>query len=252
MKKWKRWIAIVLVSLLCLSLCGCQRLEDMRAVHAVWQEDGNILWDGNVYHKLEVDTSLENFDFTYAYDYRCIYVTEADVPVLLSNWFGDLVDVRANGMVLEYYNYRLLEEEYQFYCREDVYDEVVRDLTMGVQLNTYFYPYYDFDSDESKRYYLTEEQANTMHRILTTVTPVTRATLEESIQDALYLSICDENRRFEQDTDKCLLVTESCYCIESYGDIYIVPMEYTAMFAEIWKAYGDGKYVLETPPSLVV
>jgi hypothetical protein len=52
MKNSKRWIALLLALLLCASLCGCTELETMRANHAVWQEDGSILWDGVVYREL--------------------------------------------------------------------------------------------------------------------------------------------------------------------------------------------------------
>ena len=48
MKTRKRWIALLAALMMCLSLCGCQELDDMRATHAFWQEDGSILWNGNV------------------------------------------------------------------------------------------------------------------------------------------------------------------------------------------------------------
>jgi hypothetical protein len=77
MKKSKRWIALLLALLLCTSLCGCRELEDMRATHAVWQEDGTILWDGVVYRE------LQNVPEEYQhYVNGTIFVTETDVPVL--------------------------------------------------------------------------------------------------------------------------------------------------------------------------
>ena len=250
MKKYKRWIAILLASLLSLSLCGCQRLDDMRAEHGVWQEDGSVLWNGNVYRKLENTLSLEKFDFVYGR--ITIYVTEADVPVLLSNVFGTMMDVCADGTLLEYYDYRLLEGKRQLYCREDVYDEMVKTLADGVQLDTYYYYYYDYNREESLQYYLTEEQTNTIHRILTTVTPVPIKEFDGAIADEVHLYICDDSHRFEQDTDTWLCITESCYCIKTYDEIYAIPMKYNGIFTEIWKAYNEGIYILEDPPSLVV
>ena len=91
MKKMKRWIALLVALLMCLSLCGCQALDDMRATHAVYQEDGSILWNDVVYRKLENVDQIDVLDVSY--DYAWIYVTESDVPVLLINWFGEEFDV---------------------------------------------------------------------------------------------------------------------------------------------------------------
>ena len=250
MKKWKRWLVLALATVLCLSLCGCDDLDTMRAKHAVWQEDGSILWNGAVYRKLENVEEMDKLDASY--DYLTIWITEADVPVLLSDWVGESFDVCADGTMLKNYDYRLAEPEYVWYCREDVYDDVVKKLEGGIRLNTYFYYYYDWQREESAKYYLTAEQTDTIHRVLTTVTPVPIDEFDDLIVDDLYLYICDESHRFEQDTDKWLGVTESRYCIESYDTIYVVPLEYSAIFAEIWKAYGEGKYVLENPPSMVI
>lgn len=250
MKKWKRWLVLALATVLCLSLCGCAELETMRAEHGVWQEDGSILWNGAVYRKLENTTAVEEFDFTYSY--VTIYVTEPDVPVLLSTMFGEGMDVYAYGTILGHYDYRLAEGRTTWYCREDVYDEMVKELEGGIQLNTYFYYYYDYQKGESVKYYLTEEQANTIHRILTTVDPVPSKDFDEPREDGLYLYICDDSHRFEQDTDKWLCRTPSSYYIESFDEFYVVPMEYNGIFDEIWKAYDDGSYVLDSPPSLVI
>ena len=250
MKKWKRWLVLALATVLCLSLCGCDELETMRAEHGVWQEDGSILWNGAVYRKLETTLSMGEFDFTYSY--VTIYVTEPDVPVLLSTMFGEGMDVSADGIILEHYDYWRDEDRTTWYCREDVYDEMVKKLENGVTLNTYCYYYWDYDREKSVPYYLTEEQANTMHRILATADPVSSADFDEPIEDELYLYVTDENRMFEQGTGKWLCITQSCYCISSYDEIYAVPMEYNAIFDAIWKAYNDSYYGLENPPGLII
>lgn len=249
MKKWKRWIAVALATLLCFSLCGCSELEQMRAEHAVWQEDGSILWNGAVYRELELNDSNRELDF--AYDYVTIYVTEPDVPVLLSEMFGDGMDVCANGTLIKFYDYRN-DYRYKLYCREDAYDEMVNKLENGVNMNTYLYYYWDYDRQESVPYYLTEEQSYAIHTVLTTVIPVPIEDFSELIEDELYLYICDDSRLFEQDTGKWLSITESRYCISLYDEIYAVPVEYAAIFTEIWKAYDDSIYVLEDPPGIVI
>ena len=250
MKNWKRWLVLALATVLCLSLCGCDELEIMRANHAVWQEDGSVLWNGAVYRKLENTTAMEELGITYSY--VSIYVTEPDVPVLLSQMLGDDMDVCADGTMLEYYNYRLAEGKTTWYCREDVYDDMVKKLENGVTLTTYFYYYWDYDKEESVRYYLTEEQANTIHRILTTVVPVPSEDFDEPMEDGLDLHICDDSHRFEQVTDKWLCKTQSGYYIESFDEIYVVPMEYHNVFEDIWKAYNNSNDMLDYPPSVVI
>lgn len=249
MNKYKKLLTLSLAIVLCLSLCGCVDLEGARASHAVWQEDGSILWNGAVYRELENTSSMEELDFSYSY--ITVYVTQPDVPVLLSDVFGDAYDVCADGTILNYYDYRTGENGW--YCREDVYDEMVATLQNGVKLNTYCYYYWDSNKQMSVPYYLTEEQANTMHRILATVDPVFDNELYyESMIDELYLYVGDSAHLFEQEAEKRLYITESCYCIESFDCIYVVPVEYNQIFAEIWKAYNESMYVMEVPPSIVI
>ena len=247
MKEWKRWLVLALATVLCLSLCGCQELEDMRTAHAVWQEDGSILWNGAVYRELELSDSNQELDFTY--DCITIYVTEPDVPVLLSEMIGDGMDICADGTLIKFYDYRN-DYRYTLYCREDVYDEVVKKLENGVNLTTYLYYYWDYEKQTSVPYYLTEEQSKTIHQVLTTVIPVPSD--EFPVEDELYLYICDDSHRFEQDTDKWLCIAESRYYISSYDEIYAVPLEYNAIFDAIWKAYNDSIYVVENPPGLII
>ena len=248
MKNRKRWLVLALATVLCLSLCGCDELETMRSEHGVWQEDGSILWNGAVYRKLENTLSMGEFDFTYSY--VTIYVTEPDVPVLLSTMFGEAMDVSADGTILEHYDYRLAEERTTWYCREDVYDEMVKELENGVNLTTYLYYYWDYEKQMSVPHYLTEEQSKTIHQVLTTVIPV--PSNEIPVDDELYLYISDDSHRFEQNTDKWLCISESRYYISSYDEIYAVPMEYNAIFDGIWKAYNDSIYVMENPPGMVI
>lgn len=248
MKKWKRWLAFVLATLLCLPLCGCQALEDMRAVHAVWQEDGSILWNGAVYRKLEFGGSDPELDVSY--DYTTIYITEPDVPVLMSEVFGDGMDVCANGALLEYYDYA--EGGYVLYCREDVYDQTMAYLENGIKITTYYYEYYDYEAQQSMPYYLTEEQKNTIQRILATAMPVLYDDMDEDWVDCFALYGCDDSHMFGHGVEMWLGVTESRYFIEMGECIYYVPMAYNEIFAEIWKAYDDGIYIMNYPPSVVI
>ena len=52
MTKTNRMLSLLLVMLLCLSLCSCKELDAKRAVHAVLDKDGTILWNETVYKPL--------------------------------------------------------------------------------------------------------------------------------------------------------------------------------------------------------
>lgn len=250
MKKWKRWLVLALATVLCLSLCGCEELEIMRSEHAVWQEDGSILWNGNVYRKLE---RVENIDvLDVSYDYAVVYATEPDVPVLLSNWFGESLDVCGNGTLLEYYDYRPAEHKTEWYCREDVYDETAALLEKGIEMTTYFYEYYNYSTDDFERYYLTKEQSEVINTVFATVRPIFDAVFEEPIIYEIYFYACDDSHRFESDVEMCMYTTESGYCIEYDDFIYVVPMEYHDVFDAIWRAYNNNEGTLDTPPSMVI
>ena len=250
MKKFKRWIALLVAVLMCASLCGCQMLDNMRANHAVWQEDGTILWNGATYRKLENKGSLAALQVSR--DYSTLYVTEPDVPVLLSEGFGECFDICADGRLLESYNYEG-ENGYAVYCREDIYEETSAYLRGGITVDTYFYSYYDFDTADGATYFLTEEQKDTLHRILSTVIPVSLEEYDEDWLDSVTLSGCDANRLFCQDCVMWIAVTKSGYYIEKDDYMYAVPIGDNQTIEDILKPY-IGAYGTEDdlPPGIVV
>lgn len=247
MKSCKRWIALFVALMMCLSLCGCQVLEDMRAAHAVYQEDGSILWNGNVYRQL-ANVELRD-EINMVYEYQTVFVTTADVPVLLSDLMGEQYDVCADGTLLEsnYWN-----EGYTLYCREDVYEETAACLQNGIEIDTYYYGYWN-EEDEYVNYYLTEYQANTVNDVLTTVMPSAYEEYEDvGIWNSLYLSGCDESRRFSKDYLLDLWITESGYIIIADEGTYLVPEAYNPIFNDITKLYVEAMGYWDAPPSYVV
>lgn len=157
MKKCKRWIAVLLVVVLCLPLCSCQRLDEMRAAHAVWQEDGSIKWDGNVYRKLADSPKI-----SIICDPTTIWLTEEDVPVLLSETIGEYCRISRNRVILIVPG---LEGEV-LYCREDMCDFMTEHLK-NPELTTYYYNCWDHESDEEHYYYLSVTQGSTIDQLIT-------------------------------------------------------------------------------------
>lgn len=225
MKKAKRWTALLLMVLMCLSLCGCQNLEDMRAAHAFWQEDGSIKWNGNVY--LPLTGVPEGFLFFYE---QTVHVTEPDVPVLLSDTLGESFTVDEKGVILHSWNWDGAET---YFCREDKYDYIMEYLQEDIGLTTYYYSYWpDYDADE-EYYYLSETQGNTIDRLMVTLD---FAVMDEEFyysfeaEDfSVTLGKCDEEHLF---SDVHILEIA-----QKGGQFYLItPDEY---IAEVPAEYGD-------------
>lgn len=99
MKKYVKIIALILsVVTLCTILCSCDALDEMKAEHGVKQEDGTILLQGKVYEKISYNVEI-NFDALGGF-YDHIFVTENDVPVLLSQQLGEFCFItRDRGLI---------------------------------------------------------------------------------------------------------------------------------------------------------
>ena len=233
MKKWKRFAAVTAVMMLCLSLCGCQALEDMRAVHAVWQEDGSILWNGDVYRKLEGATdAIQPF-----YSMNSIRVTEADVPVLLSGMFGTSADVSRDGMLLCVMHW---DGGYTTYCHEDHFDEINAYLQGDMAIDHYCYSYWS-DEGELMYYYLTQEQQQVIDEILLSEEPLPSewdgyANYEEG-EYTLVIEGCDEKHLFTEWYMFEIAVEKDGYYLITEEHAYAVPPAYYGVFDEILKPY---------------
>jgi len=167
MKRYKRWVAAFTALLLCVSMSGCARLDEMQARHAVWQKDGSILWNGVEYKPLSMemkaDVNLRRFDDR-------VVVTDADVPVLLSEQYGRYFDADVEGVFLRGY----IEEEgkyygeYKLFCREDRYEEVAAEFANGFVSKSLCYDYFDSRLRVQQTVYLTAEQEYAISYILDT------------------------------------------------------------------------------------
>lgn len=238
MRKWKRWLVLTLTAVLCLALCGCDELETMRAEHGLWQEDGSILWNGAVYRNVDVPQDLDGI-----YGYGVVNVTEPDVPVLLSAWFGEEYNVSKDGVLLYQYDW---DGHRTFYCREDQYNEMSQYLNKQEQtMQYYYYEYYD-ENDDWSTYFLTEEESDAVNQVVLGVMPRPVSEYEdEPILYSLNLWPCDEKHLFSE--SKCLQVwvLEDGYLlvpdtIEGYEQAYVVPQYYKDVFDGIVKTYYDA------------
>lgn len=245
MKKLTRGIALLTtVLLLCGALTGCQALDDARAAHGTWAEDGNILWNGTVYRPLPECEQLSPL-FMDEYE-NTVYVTSSDVPVLLSA-FGDAFSISRDGVLLGNQD-RFYNEVISFYCRADRYDSLLQQIQEGPQMTGFCYEYYAYDEAEgyvNVQYVLTPEQADTVNEILDTAIPHGAYSLDWDYM--VTLTACSEDQYFRGDSYDLLFLGTKYYLVLSSEDpiaqpqVCDVPMEYYPMFADIMKEGIDAQ-----------
>lgn len=270
MKKMKRVLALVLTFVLCLSLCGCRQLDDMKAHHATWMENGNILWNGYTY--IPLYSTDEAFYYEYADDLNwsdreVIYVTQPDVPVLLSEMMGTYGYTGGNDLLIEANGYVAIssyEESYtnRIYCRADYYDWTLDALQNGYEIREYGYYFYDYDTGEEKQGTLTSAQRQAIEDVLNTVTPITGS--DESYYDyylsSLTISGYSTAHLFGQDVGE-LYYDNGIYSIfvsyyddeyNRYDKLYDIPEKYTAMFDELFDKVGIHRNVVSPSTSITL
>lgn len=196
MKKILKISALILaVVVMCLSFSGCAQLDTMREQHATWTEAGNtdsITYKGEVFKKLETTNGI--YPARSSSQWNGIYVTEPDVPVLLSQnlavelqlskdenfiygYLYDQYDTEYNpvymtvGFLYESMGYRSGEGKDVIYCKESLYDELSKSVEDGVKYTTYGFEYWTIDEesyeyDDYHYYTLTEEEAKLIDKVI--------------------------------------------------------------------------------------
>ncbi len=129
MKRATRILSSILVSALLLcSLCGCNYIDKARRNQAFKDIDGTITYNGYEY-KYCINVN-EYFDPHMKYDY--IYITEPDVPVLLSSLLGEASDISYDGAVIA-------KGSGGYYIRTDIYDAVLEEMSDPVMNSMYYF-----------------------------------------------------------------------------------------------------------------
>lgn len=244
MKKVTRILALLLaLMLVCLSATGCNAIDDLRARHGYYTESGSIMLDKTEYRLLPDNEYFSPINA----DVDSIYVTDKDVPVLLSAMLGVGFDRYNDGLILSTTMY---DKELN-YCRSDKYEEIAAQMTGEFNPTGHCYTYLVFDTEtemyEEYNYLLTKEQDNAVNKVLDTVEPVKRA------ENATYT--CDYSISLYACTDNMLLQdwvydiekSQNTYYIVMINPIadadveYTVPFEYNATFDAILKNKIDAE-----------
>jgi len=232
-KQIKKIVSLALLIILCLSLCSCRALDDMRKFRAVYLDEARTKISYNDETFILVENWNEKFETNIE---EFISVSDKEVPLLLTTFFSEDAHLFANK--------RIICVDYTgFYCREDVY-EYVENVTEK-NLTHYCYNYYDFESGAYDSCFLDEDRVKAIEDVLKTQKPS-----EKIPEIEYYLSISK--------TDTALLMkmqyvdlnvdVDGNITISMYDDengieyFYAVPKKYKDDFSRLVAAYGVGLY----------
>lgn len=244
MKKTKRLLALLVAVLLCLSLCGCDRLDEMRKAHGFWQKDGSILLNGHVYKKLPSVSDYFNWDT----NREDIFVTDVDVPVLLSMMAGEPFSVSKGEIMLDGYD-RDTDAQVQ-YCRADKYDMVCTMLTGDFEVVTYGYYYYEPKTETYKEYVLTASQKEGLAKVYATAKK-REQTFEENGEYDVSISGYSSDNLFCRLLFNLVQDEKGKFTLQDDEYIYDVPKAAYPLCQEILKVYmesldGEGPVSIDT------
>jgi len=237
----KKILACLLIVACLLGLSSCNKIDEMRAKHAT-RENDVITFQGEKYQTIS-NSLVEEL---YIYDQkRTIYVTEPDVPVLLSKMFGTEASINAGNTLIQAngyygnYNYMLLDSyEYfdsQIFAREDVYDQIVESIEKN-DFNNFFLResiWSRSDSYDSKDGFLPDEMNTIMQELYET-----KLEVFDSVE--FYGRISNEEIDYYNSDCQMVLVTDDFKAF--YQDAFTLTKHYTKQNFE----YGDYFYELES------
>ena len=238
MKKGIRLIALVAVLAICLSLCGCKYLDDLRAVQGKVVSTGVIrLQDGTEYKRIyqTCDELVPVFSRSVTF-----HITEGeDIPLLLTPTFCATAYRSNDELFLRVY----LDTELGLYCRTDVYDSVVERIKNGFQPEVFCYEYYDYKTGEYLVYELTQEQADALEQVYATGEAIelpAAATLSYDYYVDLYRASADH--LFQQDCMDLCLSDGKYYLVFGERILYPVPEEHRLVISQIMTAESGINY----------
>lgn len=240
-KHLKRGFVLLLIVVQLFCLCGCRALEEMRQNQVSANEDGSITWKGTVYKALP---RCEHLWIETGYD--AVYVTEPDVPVLLSPIFTEkelYVSVEGDFLVEEQEAW----EDWIYYCPASQYDALCKRITEPFVTDKICYTYdvYDDDYEYHTEYYtLTEKQIAAITHVLQEIEPTAmQAEWLPGYEWSVQLMECSEDMLLRRESLE-IAVNGSSYCIFAYTDtevlVYTVPSTLASVFEQITAAYLDA------------
>ena len=245
MKKIIRILAIIVViCLTCTCFTGCRFVDEMRESYAYYNENKEIVYNSAIYIALPISEEI-NFE----YPVSDLYITDGEVPVLLSEILGEWCELSKNKVFIS-------TESGRIYCRKDKYDSVTERIENGFEVTKYAYEYDEIDEDvsdldifympETKKYIFSKEELAAIDDIFKNVAPVLEADDDFSYNCDWRIDIYgySEDEMFYKD-GYAILIERNEYYIEEQDEYYNpivrkVPKKYNKLFNKLTKKYIDS------------
>ncbi|MBE6608113.1 MAG: hypothetical protein E7633_06135 [Ruminococcaceae bacterium] len=248
MKKAIRAAALILALLmLALPLVGCDKIDEMRANHGFWNDDGSISFNGETYKLLSPSTYL----YLIINPTGELDITEKNVPVLLSEEYGTDAHITFDKLFIR----ALVGDRYNVYCREDKYDYVEQSIKQNGNmdyLGFYYYPYEnggsvylakDFHSKEVGHIFA-EEETDTIIDIMMSVEGLNYSDWKRNwskYYNSIKIYRCSDDMLFRRESEFIIFFKpdfhSNRYFISDGDFAYSVPKEYDTLFDNMFKEY---------------
>lgn len=239
----KTILSILLVVILCFLCCGCDALDEMRQIQAVYLEDRSImLADGEIYKMLPQCDELTP-KFSYKSDSE-IFVTEKDVPVLLSQIFGSYYYKSEDGMFIS--GYDNVTEVSGIYCREDAFERIKKQIKGSIAYNKLGYWYYDYTNKVETFYAVTNAKKDLIYDIITTQEKYSLYSTALNYDYKVDIYWCSDDEYFSRYVGTIYLDEGKFYIVRG-NYYYNVPDEDSAAFAKIINKYVESAKKMKQP-----
>lgn len=240
-KNFKGIFVLLLVLAQLFVLSGCAALDALRKNQAFYDQNGDILWNGSTYKQLP---DCPDFYPEISYE-TTVYVTEPDVPVLLSGIFSLASYTPSEDCLI-----LLADDDVNlYYCEASIYEDLCARIREPFvpELVCYSYDVFDEDSyapSDTAYYTLTPEQVE----MITTVVENTEPTVmhEGMTLDypwAVYLEECSQDMLFRRNTMDIFCVG-STYYLRLFTDqeelLFTVPAACNDQFDRITAAQRES------------
>lgn len=237
MKKiYKSILAFALALMLLLSLSGCGALDQMRSEQAHNLGYGTIRWNGETYRALPIcDYLYPIMDYT-----ASIYVTDEDVPVLLSTMFHqETLDVSVDK------NFLHAPWTNVYYCREPLYEELCQRIKAPFEPDMICYEFSVYNEDTGKfedRYYkLTDGQIEGLEEMLRGEALPNNDIMWEKQYWGMTLYKSSEDRLLKKDYMDIYYTGNGYFLLTrpegSAEQLYAVPQKFNGLLDKITAAY---------------
>lgn len=240
-KNGKRLLSLVLALVMLCLLCGCDALDEMRQYHGfIDLETGYILWNDAVYKPLPFNKYIT----VDPDEYRFVYATAPDVPVLWSKILADPALMISDDEVILWDGSGDV-----YYCREDAFEEISGRLreTFVPEIVCYSYSMYDPEKEDFTTHYytLTQTQIEAIETVIANTEPtVLGQGMRLEYNYSISLQACSKDLLLRENTMD-IRVSGNTYYLQLYTNegtvLFTVPDGCNATFDEIVKAYEQSR-----------